>query len=101
MHLRQRTGEASRKGTEAPGKHTGENTGDPRQHFADTCSSGSERGTNINTGSRALYSEPQSMAVIGFSATLNRQVVGSIPTASTMLINKDLSRFVSISIRRD
>jgi len=34
-------------------------------------------GTRINTGFRALQSQPQSMAEIGFPATVNQRVVGS------------------------
>jgi hypothetical protein len=66
--------------------HTGENTGDPWQQSGVIGSSGKRCDTLINTGSVAIQSQPQSMAEIGFPATLNRQVVGSIPTASTMII---------------
>ena len=64
-------------------KDTGENTGDPGQNPAVIGSSGEAHGTRINTGFAAIQSQPQSMAEIACLATLNRQVVGSIPTAST------------------
>jgi hypothetical protein len=50
---------SDRKGAGVAGKHTGENTGDPRQYFAVIGSNSNGRGTLLNTGSRALHSQPQ------------------------------------------
>jgi len=46
-------------------------------------SSGKGCETRMNTEARVFQSQSESIAEMGCSATLNRQVVGSIPTAST------------------